>query len=1029
MTGKVQIRALGPIEVTLDGGGIAPLSPQLRRLLGVLAAASGAAVSKDRIAEFVAGGIADGACVRTAVSRLRKSLGGRVVNDGFGYRLALADGDSFDIAAFDELVAAARGCTGMARCEVLRRAVALWRGPAFDGYADEPWAQGVAARLDDARLVAVEDLAEGLIAVGRGAEAVGLLEAETPESGYRERLVGLLMEALHEQRRTVEALRVYRRFRTELRTSTGIEPTSQLRAVEARILASLEAESDALAQADRDDGISTRVMHDPGTEQGHNLPVPPTRYLVTDDRVSAVVAAVRHSPVVTLIGTGGVGKSRLALEAGWASLGTYDDGVWLVELAPVVAEDAVPSAVAAALSIPAQAGVSVQEAVVRFLERRSLLLMVDNCEHLVDTAARLLAAVAARCPSVHVLATSREPLGISAERIHVLSPLDPATASALFVDRALSADDGFLLQASDGETITAICERLDCIPLAIELAAARIRSFSPAELLRGVDDRFRLLRVANRGGLDRHRTLRVTVDWSYQMLDDRHRCLFNRLAIFAGGFDLHAAEAVGANDVIEAADVVDVLSDLVDKSMVNVERTPLGTRYELLETLRQFGWEQLVADDSSASEIVARLRDRHLEYYIATAEHADAVFRTREQLQGVSVFEAEWDNLRVAMNWALDSGDIVAAERLALAVNLYANFYGRTEHADWLDRILALETDDRTPSPATFGQAANWAFVNYDQVTMVALASRGIEVAPRPDDPSTALCWPCLYRRPDANPPLPTPVPPSEAFAHVLELTAVLDLEREWMLPAWIVNVAEDASVSRNVLDRLVAVSESVGAPALAVLVAIELGSDCVLSLEERSAGGDGAAASKPDFTAALSHFRRGAMLARQCRAAAVEAECLRGVALARAGLDPSTAARACHEALDKLSRLFSWTLLWKTMDSVVLVLAACGAFEPAAVILGYLDAHCLPYGLEHACGFRERTRVLLLDQRAVAGWMAHGERLEPQQVVDLALEALRTIVAQRHHHAGMDTSTPRLSLVETGRSAQHGSREHVGTP
>ena len=318
------------------------------------------------------------------------------------------------------------------------------------------------------------------------------------------------------------------------------------------------------------------------------------------------VANLARARVVTLTGPGGVGKTRAAIEIGWLVVDEFIDGVWLVELGPIGDVGLVFTGIAAALGVHPQPGMTVVDSIVDWCYGRRMLLVLDNCEHVLDPVAEIVAAVVTRSSTVTIVATSREPLGVDGEIVVRIPSLEEIYGIELFVLRAMAADSSFEPTDVDSETIAEICRRLDGIPLAIELAAARIRSLTPTELLARLDDRFRLLRGA-RGGLERHQTLRATVAWSYQLLDTNARLLFDRLSVFAGSFDLAAAEAICAGDGLDDADIIDLLGDLVDKSMVLAIRSERGTRYRLLETLRQYAEERL--DDCGAT---ARLRDAHL---------------------------------------------------------------------------------------------------------------------------------------------------------------------------------------------------------------------------------------------------------------------------------------------------------------------------------------------------------------------------------------------------------------------------------
>ena len=336
-----------------------------------------------------------------------------------------------------------------------------------------------------------------------------------------------------------------------------------------------------------------------------NLHRPPTSFVGREGMTERLGSELARSRLVTLTGPGGVGKTRMAVETAWSSAGEYPDGAWLCELAPVADPDSVALAVASILALRLQEGLDAVDAVADGLAQRQLLLVLDNCEHVLGAAADLAEAILARAPRVTVLATSREPLTVAGERVWPVPPLDASVGGVqLFVDRAMAADGRFD-PAANGDAMEEICSRLDGIPFAIELAAARVRALTPGDLAARLGDRFRLLSGGRRHGLGRHQTLRATVDWSYQLLDPAEQLLFDRLAVMAGSFDLAAAEAIGSDDV-GAEEVLDLLASLVDKSMIVAHTGGRHTRYQLLETLRQFGEEHLLASGE-----LARCRSRH----------------------------------------------------------------------------------------------------------------------------------------------------------------------------------------------------------------------------------------------------------------------------------------------------------------------------------------------------------------------------------------------------------------------------------
>lgn len=435
------------------------------------------------------------------------------------------------------------------------------------------------------------------------------------------------------------------------------------------------------------------------------------------------VANLAQASVVTLTGSGGVGKTRAAIEIGWLVVDEFVDGVWLVELAPVADPDLAITTIATALGAHLQPGSTMVESIVDWCLGRRMLLIVDNCEHVLDPVIEVIGAIAAGCPTVTIIATSREPLGVAGETVARIESLDERYATELFVLRAKSADAGFEPTDADGIAIAGVCRRLDGIPLAIELAAARIRSLSPTELLERLDDRFRLLRGGGRGGLERHQTLRATVAWSYQLLGADAQVLFDRLSVFAGGFDLAAAEAVCAGDDLDTYDIIDLLGDLVDKSMVIASRTDLGTRYRLLETLRQYGEERL--DDRGET---AGVRDAHLHHFVDVAQRLEQLWQTPDQAAIGRRFDDDWENFGAAHTWAITTGDVDRAGDLIAATGYFASSTFRRDHQEWGARTLELAETTGRPDATTLCSQGFWAFIDGDPDRAVALCDLAVAV-------------------------------------------------------------------------------------------------------------------------------------------------------------------------------------------------------------------------------------------------------------------------------------------------------------
>jgi predicted ATPase len=449
-----------------------------------------------------------------------------------------------------------------------------------------------------------------------------------------------------------------------------------------------------------------------------NLPLYLTSFVGREAETAEVRRLLGTTRLLTLTGTGGCGKTRLAVQvaAGW--LDEYPDGVWLVELAPVADPAAVPAAVAAAVGVRADGSQPIGDTLLTALRSRRTLLLLDNCEHLLDAAARLADGALRAGPGVRVLATSREALGIAGEvswRVPSLAAPDPQdlagtaedraaaalsyAAVRLFAERAAAAQPAFALTDANVLAAARICQRLDGIPLAIELAAARVRGLSADQLAGRLDQRFRLLTGGSRTVLPRQQTLRATVDWSYELLSEAERVLFDRLAVFSGGFPIEAAEDVGAGGALPAADVLDVLLRLVDKSLVVAEAGAAGPdRYRLLETLRQYARERLLTRDEADA-----VSERHAAYYLALAERAERESYGPAQAEWLDWFRREHDNLRAALRWYVDRQATQPALRLAGAMARFWNVLRyRDECAEQLPRVLALPgADEPTDARAT----------------------------------------------------------------------------------------------------------------------------------------------------------------------------------------------------------------------------------------------------------------------------------------------------------------------------------------
>jgi predicted ATPase/DNA-binding SARP family transcriptional activator len=712
----VRIAVLGPLEVR--AGADVPVEvagARLRRLLLRLALDPGRVVTTGQLVDAVwdehpPAGAAN--ALQALVSRLRRLLPGVVESHPSGYRLAVP-AEAVDAVRFEALALAGRERLEQdpdrARA-LLGEALALWRGPALADAAGAAFAGPATARLDDLRLRAVEDRVEADLAAGAGDRLVAELEELVAAHPLSERLGGQLLRALAGAGRQADALGAYERLRARLADELGIDPSPALQAVHLAVLrGELHPAAPGTAGAP-----ATAAPAPPPAAARTNLRAPITSFVGRDDDLARIIAALAGARLVTLTGPGGAGKTRLAAEAAARLLDRTPDGVWMVELGSVVDPVDLPQAVLSLfgarelrlLATPGATAVPPLERLVEALGDRELLLVLDNCEHLVAAAAALVDHLLARCPGLSVLATSREPLGIAGEVLHPVGPLavpdgDVAPAEALaypavrlLADRAAAARPGFAVDQATTGPVLRICRALDGMPLAIELAAARLHALSPTQVAARLDDRFRLLADGHRPVVGRHQTLRAVIDWSWELLGPAEQVLLRRLSVFAGGATLEAAERVCAGPDpggLAADEVLYLLAGLVDKSLVvAAEAVGDGVRYRMLETVRAYGAER--RREAGEDEALARA---HAGWFLELAERAEPELRRRDQLRWLARLAAERDNLHAALRWAVDRGEAATALRLAAALGWYWTLTSaRAEALEWTAKALALPADE-----------------------------------------------------------------------------------------------------------------------------------------------------------------------------------------------------------------------------------------------------------------------------------------------------------------------------------------------
>ena len=581
----------------------------------------------------------------------------------------------------------------MAACA---EAESLWRGPALADFVYDDFAQSHIVRLDELRVSLVEDRVDAELTLGHHARLVGEIEALVNSNPLRERLRGQLMVALYRGGRQADALRVFHDGRTMLAEELGLEPGPALRQLEVDIL-----DHDPVLL-----GAEVRVSTSGTVRRLSNLRTELTPLVGRQREVAELTELLVGHRLVTVVGPGGAGKTRLAAETARLAGDRYADGVFMVELASIEDPDAIADGIVAALDLP-DSDMDALTRVRQHCERKDMLLVFDNCEHLVDAAARVAAELLGTCQDLRILATSREALRVTGETVWPVPPLAMADAVELFIQRATSADPAFPTDDAARSVIRDISHRLDGLPLAIELAAARTRAFSVVQIAERLDDRFRLLTGGPRTAMARQQTLRAVVDWSYDLLFEDERRVFERLCVFPGGCAIGAAESVCADDDVDRADVFELVSGLVDKSLLLVDRSGVEVRYRMLQTLSEYGRERL-AERGDADAVLARM----------AAYIAELCGGSRSASQGIDqrrwfvAIDTEQDNIRVAFNWAVSAANKELAVSIAadVALHRWAARVPREGH-DWLDTALALSGH---VSPFTRGRGLIWcAYLGY----------------------------------------------------------------------------------------------------------------------------------------------------------------------------------------------------------------------------------------------------------------------------------------------------------------------------
>ncbi|MFE5482460.1 BTAD domain-containing putative transcriptional regulator [Streptomyces sp. NPDC056527] len=723
---------------TEDGRPVRVPELKVRALLASLLVDTGRPVATHRLVDDLWGDEPPGRPLRALqakVSQLRRVLeeaeaGGRdlLVSRAPGYQLALPEG-ALDAERFAGLAALARAVPDpVRRAALFAEALDVWRGPAFADFADEPFTRAAVNRLEEERLVVHEEAAEARLAAGEHALLVGELAELVERHPLRERLRAVRLRALYRAGRQSEALAGYEELRVRLAEDLGLDPSPELVELQRAMLRQDPALDAAPAEAPAAPGDTAveaaaptrdgdvRKADEPsgpapaegavhgGTGRGEargNLPVAISGLVGRGAAVDEIRGLLAGRRLVTLTGPGGVGKTRLAVEAAGQARELFPDGVWLVELAGAHGELAEVVAAAMELRDDGAWGIRPEagrtpngaERLATVLRGRRMLLVLDNCEHVIDEAAALTELLLRTVPDLVVLTTSQEPLALAGEKLWSVPPLDLPGAVELFVARAAASAPGFAPDDAQRAAVESICRRLDGVPLALELAATRVRALGVHRLLERLDDRFRLLSAGQRGAPARQQTLRAVIDWSWELLPEPERLVLRRLAVHAEGCTLDAAEQVCGGGEVATDDVLDLLARLVDRSLVVAVDGKDGPRYRLLESVAAYCLERM-ADAGETDDV----RGRHLTYYTRLAEAAEPELRGHDQRDRLTRLDAESPNLRAALDRAVQRGDAEHALRLVDALAWYWVLRGRLGEAV---RSTATALDAAgTPDPA-----------------------------------------------------------------------------------------------------------------------------------------------------------------------------------------------------------------------------------------------------------------------------------------------------------------------------------------
>ena len=970
------VHLMGAVRLIRDEQPVDVGGPKQQAVLAVLALSAGRRVSTDRLVDIVWDENPPASARRTIQSyvaslRSASSVGSALESSQNGYTLKL-DRSVVDLLAFEDQVAGLLAQVGLDPDDIAQGLAALlasWETP-LDGLRGAPRLADLTAPFEELRLQAVERLAAAQIAGTRAGDAVKMLEALVREYPTRENLWLELARGLNRLGRRDAALKAIQRAREALREHLGVHPSAQLAALETDLLvddseliahshdigdepgrgARAAATESALADeaglgpsamlADiesqiLDDDPRFEVAAQPssggrGNRTARQL-LGVTEFVGRDDVIGVLDAAISEQQLMTITGPGGVGKTRLATRLAGSIVDGFVDGVTVVELASRRDAAGAAQAIARALDVQPQPFRTIESTVEEHLTSARMLLLLDNCEHLIDALAPIVDRLRSTCPHLRILATSREPLGLAGEYVHVLGPLDVPQRSAtnadkrrsdavvLFVDRATTATPDFVLTDANVDLVVEVCERLDGLPLALELATARLRTMGLRNLAVRLNQRTEMNGQTQRGADERHRTMHQLVEWSYELLSAAEQRVFEQLSVFAGGFDLTAAEAVCSIDG-QRSSIAGHVVGLVDKSMV-VMSDPMRPRYRVLEPLREFGLDRLdERGEVSATEA------RHLGWFLGRACDGAAGLDGPDESTWSDDLDLEFDNFRAAHLTAVRHDDAPKALSLVAALSEFAIRRVRYEITSWAEASAAMASaNDQPDLPTAVGLAAYGLFVKGEMENAVVLARRAKEIESATDAVGCGL--------------------PERVLGNALFYLERTDEAMRWLRPMVTAarRSADPARVTHALYMQSVAVTstgDSIHGAQLADEAweaAERAGSPTALAQANYARG---LAIESVDPAQAFEYLVRSSQLAAGAGNRWIEAFALTEVhwLQARRG-EPMRALRGYADVVDLWYRGGDWANQWLSLRRVLGILLDVQMFEPAAVLHGALTA------------------------------------------------------------------------------------------